>query len=345
MPDYRQNILTGHWVIIAEDRATRPGAFVATANTTDDESTCPFCEGNEHETPHETFAVRAAGTEPDAPGWQVRMVPNRYPAVGAYKDRGPVDDATWTDPFDSSDILSSRPAVGTHEVIIESPRHIRSLAELSSDEMLCVVTSYRDRMRQLAARGDLACLLLFKNSGVGAGASLSHVHSQLIGLPQVLPQIEARLARSRTHYEKFGRLLLDDWLEKEVSDGSRVVRRTGNVVAVCPWASRFPAETWLVPQDGPACFEQLSDTEISDVASSLHDTLRRIDAATDGGPLNFLLRNPPASQSADNDCRWYLEILPRLTNPGGFEWSTDMHINPVSPERAAACLREGRALV
>ena len=334
VPDYRQNILTGNWVVIAEHRATRPGAFAAPTTTGDAEEPCPFCEGNEQETPHETFAVRAEDTPPDVPGWHVRMVPNRYPAVGEIEDRSPVT------AFDSGGLMPSGTAVGTHDVIIESPRHAASLTELSTDEMLRVVTGYRDRMRQLTDRGDLACLLLFKNSGAGAGASLSHVHSQLIGLPVVPPLIETQLAKCNKHHCETGRLLLDDWLEKELADETRIVNHTDGIVAVCPWASRFPAETWLVPQNGPACFEQLSDAQVASFASLLHEILMRIETATRRGPYNFLLHNPPTSQRDENPSRWYLEILPRLTNPGGFEWSTSMHINPVSPERAAESLRE-----
>jgi UDPglucose--hexose-1-phosphate uridylyltransferase len=349
MPDFRQNILTGDCVIVAEDRASRPGAFaepsagsVEPAVVTD-AADCPFCEGNELETPHETFAVRDAATEPDTPGWQVRFVPNRYPAVTSID--GIELQSTWPDPLAPDHLRPTMPAVGQHEVIIESPRHVRSLVELSADEIQVVAGSYRDRMRALAATGDIASMVLFKNSGAGAGASLAHIHSQLVGLPNTPPAIAQRVARCQKYFAQHGRSLYDDWLADEISQGDRVVTQTENLIALCPWASRFAAEMWIVPQSGPAHFEQLADEQLDAFATMLHDTLVRLETATAGGPYNFFLHNPPCTEPADTPSRWHLAILPRLAKPGGFEWSTGIHINPVSPERAAECLRSRRVLV
>ncbi|MCG8583180.1 MAG: DUF4921 family protein [Pirellulales bacterium] len=341
MPDFRQNFLTGDWVIVAEDRATRPGAFASPLEI-DDTGECPFCEGNEHETPHETFAVRSDGSRADGPGWQVRMVPNRYPAISSYQETM-CEDASDNEP--ANRFQSRIPATGVHDVVIESPRHVRSLAELTTSEAEIVVRAYRDRMRKLATREDIACLILFKNSGAGAGASLAHIHSQLIGLAHVPTNVASRVARCHAHYQEHGHLLLDDLLAEEIAAEKRVVTATDHFVVLCPWASKFPAETWILPRKAPARFELLDDAQVKNFAKLLHETLRLLERTTNGGPYNWFLNNPPTSEPANSPARWYLTILPRLANPGGFEWATGIHINPVSPERAAAHLRDGQSLV
>ena len=340
MPDFRQNILTGDWVIIAEDRAGRPGAFAA-QQAIDDDRDCPFCVGNEHTTPSETFALRDTNTAANTPGWQVRFVPNRYPAISPLLEN--LAPHPWPDALHPS--FPSFPAIGIHEVIIESPRHIQSPVELSVDEFRTVVRAYRDRMRELAAREDVDCMILFKNSGAGAGASIAHIHSQLVALPNAPPAIADRAARCHAHFEQHARSLIDDWLAEELSSGERIVSQADGFVALCPWASRFPVETWLVPKSGPAHFEQLTAGAIDEFAALLHDTLKRVETVTSSGPYNLFLHNPPCSEPVDSPARWHVAILPRLANPGGFEWSTGIHINPVSPERAAESLRENSSLM
>lgn len=340
MPDFRQNIITGDWMIVAEDRAARPGAF-APPLAIDDDRDCPFCEGNERETPHESFAVRDTNSAVDGPGWRVRMVPNRYPAVAPID--GPIPITAEMEVTNVAHVPSI-PATGVHDVIIESPRHVQSLVELSNDEINLVARSYRDRMRALAAQREIECLVLFKNSGAGAGASLSHVHSQVVGLPRTPPNVASRVARCHAYYLEHGRSLYDDYLADELATGDRVVDTTEGLVAHCPWASRFPAETWIVPRRGPTHFEQLDDREIDAFAALLGDTLSRLETTTSSGPYNFFLHNPPRTEPTDSSARWHFAILPRLANPGGFEWSTGIHINPVSPEHAAGCLRTGSLL-
>lgn len=332
MPEFRQNVITGNRVVIAEDRAARPGAF-AKWPTPDESGMCPFCEGNESETPPEVLAVRSTDSQPNGPGWQVRIVPNRYPALSQMPEvtGASLDSATSRR---GNDWTPCQDAIGRHEVIIESPTHIQSFTELAPEAMSQVVRCYRDRLRQLAECDNIACAVLFKNSGAGAGASLSHIHSQLMALPFVPQSIEQELERCDLS-------TWSDWLEHEQSAGERIVCSDDNYVVLCPFASRFPLETWIVPTVDDAHFETMSNERVDALATLLQGTLSRLEATTAGAAYNFYLRTAPWRTDIPAGYRWRVEIVPRLVNPGGFEWATGIHLNPISPERATQALRDG----
>ncbi|MCO6457624.1 MAG: DUF4921 family protein [Pirellulaceae bacterium] len=306
----RQDPLSGRWVLIAEQRAARPQGFVVTSQTRPG-TLCPFCRGHEAETPTSLASYPAAEESPgQVPDWLVRVVPNKYPAVGS------------------------------HEVIIESPRHVVSLAELTDDELHWTFIAYRDRLRALASQDDIAYGQVFKNVGPSAGASLEHVHSQLIGLPIVPSGVQRELDHFRQHAQGAGRCLLCELIGNEQADGTRVVEQSGSCLAWCPYASRFPFEVWLAPRQHLTGFEQSSLEVIGDAAMLARRVLARLEACQPKVNYNYYLHTSPLRPRPGDDFHWHLEILPRLTRTAGFEWATEMHINPVAPETAANLLGE-----
>lgn len=327
LSELRKDPFLERWVIIAEERGKRPTTITAT-DTAADRSTCPFCLGNEAETEPEIYAVGTAGREANSPGWRVRVVPNRYPALRP--DAGAVQS--------ESELHQRRPGVGHHEVIIEGA-HTRSVSEMSIESFAEVCSVYRQRYRTLATDDTLRSAVLIKNVGTAAGASIEHSHSQLIATP-VLPMLLTReLETAQQWHAERGSCLWCHWLDKEVTDGSRIVAVTEEVVVLCPYAPRFPYETWLLPRHHESHFEHTTDATLAEMSSLLHRSVREIESCLGAPAYNYVIHSAPLREAARADYHWRMEVLPRVTRVAGYEQATGLYINPTSPEQSAADLR------
>jgi len=327
MPELRKDPVSGRSVIIASERAERPRLFGHGSDAGRAEP-CPFCSGREAMTPPEVFAHRDPASSADLPGWTVRVVPNKYPALTSSDTR--------TTPPDEH-LYSSRAAVGVHEVVIESPEHIVSMAALDDEQTAQVLRAYRQRISALSQDPRWRYMLIYKNQGDRAGASLEHVHSQLVALPALPAPAADELERARNHYATTGRCFYCHVIEREIGARARLVLATDRFVVLCPFAPRFAHETWIWPRRHTAAFEQSSDEELTDLARVMREVLARLDRALGDPPLNYLIQSihpPPESHY-----HWRMEILPQLARAAGFEWGTGLHLNPVAPERAARFLR------
>ncbi|WP_020469949.1 galactose-1-phosphate uridylyltransferase [Zavarzinella formosa] len=306
VPEWRTDPVTGRRVLLSPIRAERP--FHASGH-------CPFCEHHEDETTLETLAVRDPGSKPNGPGWQVRVVPNRYAAVRP-------DAAPHTPGLEA--------APGVAEVFIEGPHHETHLHRHSAKMMRHIVRTWRDRLNHWREDGRFAFAQVFKNQGPTAGASLSHCHSQLIAVTEVPKGIRDEVS----HIVGFD---WNGWLASEQT-GPRWIRQTDTLAELAPMAPRFPGETWIVPRQPSACFEHISNDLCDEVAETLHDLLNRIDRHFKSPDLNVMVRSAPFAGDSPN-YRWRLEVLPRLVTPAGWEHSTGVLINPMLPETAAEWLR------
>jgi UDPglucose--hexose-1-phosphate uridylyltransferase len=335
MPELRIDPVCGRRVYIAEERAGRPNDFVRAdgpapqvASSHDD---CPFCAGHEAATPHESAATL------DADGrWRVRVVPNKYPAVSP----------TASAVVESAGVRihDDTAAFGAHEVIIESPQHVTELAELDADQLVAVLAMYRDRLRHWAADGRLRHAVVFKNSGFAAGASLAHIHSQLVALPFVPEALQAELEGAARWQAAHGHCVFCAILERERNGGPRLVLELDGYAAVSAYAARQPFETWVLPMRHAARFEELDDAELAPLATVLQELIRRsaIQCRRRGYALayNLILHTSPFDDSHAAAYHWHWELIPRTTHLAGLEWGAGVFINPVSPERAARELRD-----
>jgi UDPglucose--hexose-1-phosphate uridylyltransferase len=326
VPEVRVDPLTGLKTIVAGERAGRPGAGLTTtpADPIDPERD-PFAEGHEDRTPPEVHAVRPGGGPPDSPGWTVRVVPTLYPALT------PDDVATATEPVEN-DLFFSRPANGEHEVIINGPQPVTSLADLPAEQVAAAMDVWRERMR---AHDGASCRHLIVNERREAGASLPHTHAQLYALGFV----PAAIARERERYGAYatrtmGGDLLGDYLQEEVRRRDRVVAIDDEAVLICPFASRVPYQLMLIPRQSRARFED--DGPLG--SALLHDGLGRLARLLGASPpLNMWVRTAP--EGAEHFC-WRIDVMPRLTHLAGLELGTGLNLNVVAPERAAAELRD-----
>jgi len=333
MPEWRKDPIIERWVVIAPNRGARPHD-VAHATTARSAGPCPFCEGNEEETTQEIAACRESGTQENGPGWRVRVVPNKYPALTLNEATPPSGDA----------FHQAMPGLGAHEVIVESPRHVRGIVDLSEDHFREVLEVYRRRLLELRTDPRLLYAAIFKNVGEAAGASLEHAHSQLIALPLVPRQVRDELAAALALYRQRGRCAYCELLEVESAAAARVVLQTPHFVALCPYASRFAYETWVLPRRHASRFESIAPAAEADLAGVLQQVVGRMENLLDYPAYNYLVRTAPLQEVELPHDHWRIEVFPRLAKTAGFEWGTDVFINTVSPETAAARLREATPL-
>jgi UDPglucose--hexose-1-phosphate uridylyltransferase len=330
MAELRRDPISGRWVIIAAERAKRPRQLGAANDPTPAEP-CPFCAGNEALTPPEVWAARAANSEAGQPGWRVRVVTNKYPALVCDQQSN----------FGGDDFYQTQAGQGVHEVIVECPDHVTNMAELDEDHVTDILRAYRERLGALRRDPRWRYLLVYKNQGDRAGATFEHLHSQLVALPNVPREARDELAGAQAHFAATGRCIYCEIIERELADGRRVLFDHDDFIAFCPFASRFAYETWILPSDHRAIFEASSATELSQCARALREVIRRLNRALDNPPFNYFIHSLPADGSAPESYHWHLEILPQLSRAAGFELGTGSNINGVAPEAAAKLLRDG----
>lgn len=329
MPELRKDPIVGRWVIIAHERAKRPHDFKGEAQAQRAEG-CPFCEGRESETPAEVLAYRERDSRADGPGWRVRVVPNRFPAL---KIEGNLDKR-------GVGIYDTMAGIGAHEVIIESPRHHISMTELDDDAIRDVLRVYRDRLIDLKKDSRFLHGILFKNVGAAAGASLEHTHSQLIVTPIVPITVWDEMTGALEFYNYRGRCIYCDMIRQEQEGSSRIVCRTEYFTAFCPYASRFPYETWILPNTHSSHYENIDEPAVGDLGHVLGQALKRLEKVLDRPAYNYIVHTAPFDHQEQAHYHWHIEIIPRLTKVAGFEWGSGFYINPVPPESAAKLLRE-----
>lgn len=330
--ELRTDPLTAEQVIIAAHRAERPQDFSRTRyeRTSAD---CPFCRGREDRTPGDLLLVKDDLSPATRKNWQLRVVPNKYPALAPVVAR-----AARLCEYPSVDRRAVAPT-GVQEVLIESPKHLISLTELSPADAESVFLVYQQRMQALRGGPCGEYLLAFKNVGPGAGSSIEHTHSQLIALPETPERVRAQVLRGERHLLTTGRPLWDAMLADERADGRRIIAETKHLVAWCPYASRVGYEMRIAPRDPALRFEEQPEAIVRECGRLMHDLIGRLERRLDRPDYNYLVCTAPAAVTDPRQYRWHIALFPRLTVQAGFEWGTGIFINPVAPETAAAELR------
>ncbi len=329
MPELRRDPITGRWVIISTERGKRPTSFTAVSKRVAAKM-CPFCPGHEDSTPPEIMAYRKPGTEPNKPGWSLRVISNKYPAliIEGNLNREP------------KGIYDKMNGIGAHEVIIETSDHARDMVDMTDEEVRDVFWVYRERMIDLERDMRFKYILVFKNHGEAAGASLEHAHSQLIATPIIPKRVAEEINGAKRYYDFKERCIFCDIVGQELMDQERVVKDHDAFLAIQPFASRFPFETWIIPKTHQSSFLEVSDADVMTLARAMKDTLARLKIALNDPPFNYMLHTRPVSREHHEYFHWHVEIIPKLTRVAGFEWGSGFYINPTTPEESAAYLRD-----
>lgn len=330
MPELRKDPITERWVIISTERARRPTDFMrAPVPLTPSGRLCPFCPGNESKTPPEVLAYRS-GSGANQPGWSLRVVPNKFPVLGIEGDLEREGDG----------LFDKMQGIGAHEVVVETPEHMLGITDLPEKAIERVLWSFRDRVHDLKNDRRLRYVLLFKNHGEAAGATLEHTHSQLIALPVVPKRVQEEVEATKRYYNFKERCIFCDLIRQETKSGIRVVTETDRFLVLEPYAARFPFETWIIPKQHRSHYEDVDAGQLENLAWVLKSTLRKIDRVLERPPYNFLIHTAPLQEAPNPYYHWHIEVIPKLTRVAGFEWGTGFYINPTPPEESAQFLRD-----
>jgi len=329
MAELRRDPITGRWVIISTEERDHTEEFEVERHEVK-AGFCPFCYGNEDKTPPEIEACRPDGTSANSPGWLTRTIPNKFPALSLEGDLNRA----------GIGIYDTMNGFGAHEVIIETPDHKRTIADLLPEEVERVIQAYKNRCIDLNKDERFRYVLIFKNYGFSAGASLEHPHSQLIALPVVPKRVKEELRGTEFYYEYKERCVYCDIISQESGERSRLVAENEEFLSFCPYASRFPFETWILGKRHSSAFSHITEKQIPNLAQILKETMLKIKTALGDPSYNYIIHTVPAKVQEREDYHWHIEIMPQLIHTAGFEWGSGFYTNPTPPEEAAKRLNE-----
>jgi len=329
MPELRRDPITGRWIIVNTDKPKAPKDYNIEVQAKKS-STCAFCPGSEKLTPPEIVAYTRVKREKDSPGWTLRVVPNKFPAM---QIEGNLDKI-------GIGIFDKMNGIGAHEVIIENTDHNKEIPDRDEKDVHDLIWAYRDRSLDLRKDRRFKYILIFKNYGFSAGASLDHPHSQLIALPFVPKRVVGEMEGAEKYFGYRERCVFCDMIRQELQEKQLTVCENKNFLSFAPFVSRFPFELCIMPKEHFSDFAQIQTELVADLASILKDTLLRVKKVLSDASYNFIVHTTPLDDLSRDDYHWHIEIMPRLTKVAGFEWGTGFYINPTPPELAAKVLRE-----
>jgi UDPglucose--hexose-1-phosphate uridylyltransferase len=324
MSQIRRDPITGRWIIVDTEKSIAPKEFHIDRPKKKGTDGCPFCPGNEKLTPPEVIAHRRIG-EANTPGWWIRVVPNKYPALkieGALEKEG-------------LGVFDKMNGIGAHEVIIDSPDHYCELSDVDDKQAEEVIWAYIGRSMDLRRDPRFKYILIFRNYGKAAGASLEHPHSQLIALPIVPKRVNEEVKSASSYYDYKERCVFCDMLRQELEDQERLVAENEHFIAFAPFVSRFPYEVWIMPRKHSSDFCNMEKEAVRPLGTILRDTLFKLKTVLNDPPYNFIIHTSPINGHEREDYHWHIEIMPKLVKIAGFEWGSGFYLNPVPPEEAA----------
>ncbi len=330
MPELRKDPILGRWIIIATERGKRPTDFIVEDFKTTG-GFCPLCPGNEKTTPPEVLVYgRPSGMHPNSSSWKVRVVPNKYPALVI---EGNLDKQ-------AEGLYDKMNGIGAHEVIIESPNHDDRFSDLPIEQMRLVFRAYRDRIIDLGKDRRFRYVMIFKNYGRAAGASLEHSHSQLVALPILPRMLVSELAGSLSYFKYKDRCIFCDIIRQEIQQDIRLVCQNDHFITVAPFAPRTPFEMWILPKNHSSSYSDIDQQGLTALTEIFRESLGRLDSCIPNIPYNFVLHTQPLRSNPLEHFHWHFEIVPKLTSIAGFEWGSGFYINPMPPEDTCRYLKE-----
>ena len=326
MPELRKDPILGRWVIISQERENRPCIYEDTVLNTENVKDCPFCPSNEKCTPPEILSYKNSSAD----SWQVRVVSNKYPALKIECQ----SDCKKEGLYEFLD------GVGAHEVIIETPEHIKHMADMDRGNLALVFKAFKDRIVDLRGDKRFKYILVFKNYKSLAGATLEHPHSQLIALPMIPIRVEQELEGAKKYYDKNNVCVFCDIMKQEQNAKKRVICQNDKFIAFVPFASRFPYETWILPKKHLGHFENTSDEDMEALSEIAGLHMRKLKKLLGEVPFNFMIHSSPLTEKENKYYHWHIEIFPNLSKAAGFEWGSGFYINYLPPEEAAEKLNK-----
>ncbi len=337
MPELRENLATKRWVIIATERGKRPEDFIRkkeSAAAPSYDPKCPFCEGNEEMSKEEVMAYRKEGTRPGEKGWQLRVIPNKFPAL--VPSTSPKIEVKRS----KSGIYLCMEGAGKHEVIIENPAHNKTIATMSIEEVERVISAYHERYLALDRDPHYKLIIIFRNQGGLAGASQLHPHSQIVAASIVPLHMRHSFYEAQRYFDELGKCVFCDMIKNELHEKDRIVMQNEKFIAFVPYAAALPYEVCIAPLQHATSFSDLQPEDVKPLAKILHDVLSKFYHSLNNPDYNYCIRSVPRYSACEPYYHWHIQILPRLTTIAGFEIGSGISINVALPEESAKFLRE-----
>ncbi len=330
MTEFRREPVVGQWVLVHTNDSLRPQDFKKEDQAPKSAEICQFCPGKEYFTPPEIEAIRDSQTQPNKNGWRVRVVANKFPALRIEGQLDPHQEG----------IYESSNGIGAHEVLIETPDHMKQLADLSVEETFNVIRKYHSRFLDLSKDKRFKYIVIFKNFGESAGASVEHAHSQIIALPMVPEYVLKEMEGTKEYFDQYKRCVFCDIIEQEYKDADRIVSENEDFVVFCPFVPRYAFECWIMPKKHSSDFASVSEQKQYSLAQILRETLFRLKTCLSNPSYNYYLHLAPVNDGHQQSFHWHIEIVPKLTNMTGFEWGTGFFVVKTDPKLAARYLRD-----
>lgn len=327
MSELRYNHAMDEWVVIATERARRPDDFKRPASAIeklpDYRKDCPFCPGNEGDLSDETFRIG------DKNGWRVRSVLNKFPAFDTKKKLSRKNEGGkwWMQGF------------GVAEVIVETPYHNRFIALMDDAEVCDIIRVYKERYIAIGRMDGIEAVTVFKNHGPMAGTSQVHPHSQIIATPVVPTQIRKRIENATWYFDKIGECMFCFLMKAELESRERIVFETDKFVSFVPYAASGPFTMWIIPRRHMSSFTDISEDEVTDLAKNLRTVLGKLYRGLGNPDFNYVIRSAPVNEDHRKYFHWFINVIPRINQPAGFELGSGMFINTSLPEECAEFLR------
>lgn len=328
MSELRKDPVVDRWVIISEEPGLSP-VLTGSPATDGNGLLCPFCPGNEHLCPPEILANRPHDSHANDSRWNLRVIPNRSPLLVVEEGLKRLGEG----------IYDKVTGVGANEVIIETPGHGKRQADMGLEELENLFWAYRDRIIDLKKDPRIRCVVIYKNNGEAAGATLDHPYSLLLALPIVPRDIVDELHGAEKHFDYKERCIYCDIIRQETQFEQRIVFETGSFIAIEPFAPRLPFETWIIPKRHSCRFEEIEPKEVNELAGIFKEILARLDSGLFRPPYNYTLHSAPFNNACGKFYHWHMEILPRIGIQSGLEVGSDLYVHSTMPEDAASFLR------
>lgn len=328
MAELRRDPIVGRWVIVDTDHPNKPEDYEHEQYIPKG-GVCPFCYGSESMTPPEIDSIRDLHTQPNTPGWQVRVVPNKFPALqieGELDRRG-------IGMYDASN------GIGAHEVLIETPYHSKDIPDLLNEEVEKIIIMSLRRITDLERDRRFKYIMLFRNYGAAAGASLEHPHTQIIALPMVPKNVMEEIKGAEDYFNYRERCIFCDIIRQESQEKERIICENKYFISFFPFVSRFPFEIWIMPKKHHGHFCRIEQDEIPLFASILKDTITKIKKLFVNLSYNYIIHTSPVNGDGNESYHWHVELMPKLTRVAGFEWGTGFYLVPTPPELASQYLK------
>ena len=335
MSELRRDPVIGQWVIVHKEGSLGPESYEKEDQAPKHAATCQFCPGREYQTPPEVDAIRTNGSKANTPDWQVRVVPNKFPAL---KIEGDLDGRV-------NGLFEMSNGIGAHEVLIETPDHNKNIADYTQKEVSNVIKLYQKRIVDLTGDKRFKYIIIFKNYGESAGTSVEHAHSQIIALPMIPKYVAQKIEGAKAYYDQKKRCIFCDIIEQEHQDQSRILVENDDFIAFCPFVPRYAFEYWIMPKEHDSKFATIDSGRRNALAGILKDTLLCLKNCLSDPSYNFYLQNAPVNTGGEERFHWHIEIVPKLTRTTGFELGTGFYVVRTSPEAAAGYLRDAQSPV